>query len=132
MNGFLRRNSTSSRLARALVAVVLPWGLVTPALAVDSAEARANLLHHIAQVNAVVEHCGELKINSPLVAVAMTMFGIKAADISPGGRYYDELLADTQQQLKGVRGLDEAAVCAIGRLLYGPDGQNVNDLVVPK
>lgn len=94
-----------------------------PVFAASAAQKR-NAMHHLAAAIAAEKLCPTLKTDSSKAAVVMMLFGI---DLSgPDGKL---MKADAEQQIDSMKDMDRDAVCASGRVLYGPNGLNVPGLV---
>jgi hypothetical protein len=110
-----------------LLAAMLTIILGCPALAKD--DARTNTMINIAQVMAAQRLCTQLQPNDILVR---TIAGMQDIDFDPDSPDGKVLLAMTQNAVAKMSELGEAAVCAAGRELYGPQGTAVPNLLIDK
>lgn len=93
--------------------------------AVD-AEARANVMRHIAQAMAAQQICDRIEAQKGTITFLGVSYGI---DFKADG---DELLRLTREQIQSMEGRSKEAACIAGLVLYGPKGQNVPGLLREK
>lgn len=96
---------------------------LTMSLGPAHAGERENALRHIAQAIAVEKMCTKLATNSGLLILMAVRFGIDFE------RDQAELLKVAAEAMEPYRDKAEDVACIAGALLYGPNGQNVPDLV---
>lgn len=112
-------------MKRLVAAVAVFLATAGGACAVD-AEARANVMQHIAQAMAAQEICDRLEAQKGMITFLGVSYGI---DFKVDG---DELLRLTREQMRSMEGRSKDAACVAGLVLYGPDGQNVPGLLREK
>lgn len=106
-----------------VAAVVLAAGLGFAGSA--SADARENVMIKLADVFAIQRMCPNLKVNTS--TFMMLAMGYKI-DISEGTPDYTKLMAMSLDRFKSLQDMSDGA-CAAGVFLYGPNGQNMKDLI---
>lgn len=117
---------------RILLCVCLSVGGFVVAGSVSAQEGPRNAAKHIGQVMALSANCPNLSSNTTLIALAMMGNNMTPDDIDEGGPYYEEYLDGLAEVILSAENSDWETACAAGRMLYGPGGVNVENLLVEK
>lgn len=107
----------------ALAALILLGG---PARADD---ARGNVLIKFADVLAIAGRCDRLTPNMKVLKLLALGYDI---DVSDGSADHQILQAMVQGKRVDIAGNSDDEVCAIGVMLYGQNGMNMENLLVSK
>jgi hypothetical protein len=103
-----------------LPALTLACAVATTVACAQSQEQR-NVMTHVGRAVALTNKCPSLKPNVLLVAMVARRYGIDM-NRPPDS---DFIVARGNDYAKEIAGLDEPTVCALGRKLYGPQGEKV-------
>lgn len=123
------------RLGLPVATVLAALALAASITSVDARsinEKQKNLLTHGANAIIITQHCPMYQLNTELYGAAMLLLDVTAADVEPGGDFSIFAVSATAKAMDAVNGKDELVVCAIGKTLYGPGGQNVPNLLKKK
>lgn len=74
---------------------------------------------------ALQEPCGRWKINPDFVGEQSVEAGLRAGDLSEGGRYYKPFTVFLEAMIRGTATESQSEACAIAQKSYSLDGQIV-------
>lgn len=86
---------------------------------------------HLGRVIAMDQSCPDLRMEEGVVIALVAKAGLKWEDVTAGGR----LNAATEAGMKDfltVYGKSKVDACAMGYVLYGPEGKNVPGMIERK
>lgn len=111
-----------------LAALGLLLGTTAVADAKALSEEQRNALNHMAQVQVAADLCRRVEVNKVAILLLVKMYDLDFAD--PEVSEY--LLLRYRAQMEPMRGKDEDMICRAGLFLYGPNGENVKDMLTTK
>lgn len=94
-----------------------------------TAEQRS-VIRHVSNAATIAALCPDWQVNAVLANLALISVGIPPDAIDQGGAFTVAALAELERADDDMSGMARGTVCAIGRTLFGPDGENVPDLLV--
>ena len=107
--------------------VIVAAGLFTAAAGDAGAGAKENVIKHIGQAMAIDTICDRYEIN---LALAVTIALANGIDLAEADK--DAVNAEAKRVIAALARQDRDMVCLSGQVLYGPAGQNVENLIVEK
>lgn len=116
---------------RMIIAAIVGM-FATTATAAEPTEAQDNALKHAMGAMNAAEHCDSYTDNRTMIASMLVVHGIRIEDIQPGGRFFFTAARHHSASRRTLAELPREEACAIGVYLYGPNGQNVPDLLTKR
>lgn len=109
----------SGQAVAGAVAAALVLG-ASPALSLS--EEQENVIRHVGDAIAGEHYCPALRVNDDLVTMALTFHGLQPDGVS-------RLLRRVAESTANFAAHEPDVICATTRMLYGPEGFNVPNLV---
>ena len=110
------------------MALLIVLALAGAALANLKEETSAS---HSGRVIAMDQSCPDLHMDEGVVIALVTNAGLKWQDVTAGGRLHSATEAG-MKDFFAVYGKSRVDACALGYVLYGPEGKNVPGMIVRK
>lgn len=107
--------------------VIVAAALFTALAGNAGAGAKENVIKHIGQAMAIDVMCEQYEINLMLAVAIALANGIDLAEADK-----EAVSAETKRVIATFAQRDRDIVCASGNFLYGPSGENVENLIVAK
>lgn len=106
--------------------IMIACGILACQALTAHAGARENAIDHIAQVMAGTAVCDKVEANEDVLSALAAFYGINSK------KDQKEIMAKTREKIDSLESRNVEAVCLATLFLYGPNGQNVKNLVREK